>query len=74
MRLHYKFPAQTCPATKTGLFVDVTIKNSKSATKTSHFVADLLFGRRQGAAFGISMITRGLLRCLGAPCPRGTRA
>ena len=40
MRLHYKFPTQTCPATKTGLFVAVTLKNSKSATKTSHFVAD----------------------------------
>ena len=50
MRLHYKFPAQTCPATKTGLFVAVTLKNSKSATKHRVFVADLLFGRRQGAA------------------------
>ena len=74
MRLHYKFPTQTCPATKTGLFVAVTLKNSKSATKHRVFVADLLFGRRQGAALGISMITRGLQRYLGAPCPRGTRA
>lgn len=40
MRLHYKFPAQTCPATKTSLFVAVTLKNSKSATKTGLFVAD----------------------------------
>ena len=41
MRLHYKFPAQTCPATKTSLFVAATIKNSKSATKPDDFVADL---------------------------------